>query len=180
MSKEHRSIGRSLARGALVLALVSLLGLALAAPAGAQTTQSLEVTIENHLGKQKQAELCGLVLCGTTTIPGYGEARYVIVPTGVTLTSRSCGDVSAVASLEFTDGSGTLSFALEGQICYPGNSTNTPGVTRAFGNPFQATATYTITAGTGVFAGAGGTGTASVTSAGAHVVARLSGTLTLP
>jgi hypothetical protein len=160
---------------ALVLALVvSVPG------AGAQTTRNIDVTLSSHLGKQKQAQQCGLVACGTTTLPGFGTADFTIIPVIGQDVARGCGPAGAIIFLDLTSGGGRLVVEADGQVCYPGNSHSAPGVLKSFGNPLRFSGTYAITGGTGVFEGASGSGTATLKAAGAVIDARATGTLTLP
>jgi hypothetical protein len=161
--------------------LAVLLALVAAPSAGAQTTQSLDITLSSHLGRQKQVRVCGdLLPCGTTTIPGFGTATWRIIPLPGEVVTRGCGPASAVVFLDLTSGGGGLVVEVEGQICFPGNSQNAPGSLRSWGNPLTFAGTFTITGGTGVFAGASGSGTATLKAAGARIRARATGTLTLP
>jgi hypothetical protein len=159
--------------------LAVLLALVAAPSAGAQTTQSIDITLSSHLGRQKQAQQCGLLACGTTTIPGFGTAAWTIAPRSEDV-GRSCGTASATVRFVLVSGAGQLDALVEGAICYPGNSHNAPGAARSFGNPLTFAGTFTITGGTGVFAGASGSGTATLKAAGALIRARATGTLTLP
>jgi hypothetical protein len=162
-----------------LLALVVALGVAVPG-AFAQTTQNIDLTLSSHLGKQKQAQTCGLLPCGTTTLPGFGTASWTIIPLSGDEVTRGCGPASAMVTLDLTSGAGGLDVLVEGQICYPGNSHGAPGHLTSFGNPLTFSGTYAIIAGTGVFAGASGSGTATLKAAGALIRARATGTLTLP
>jgi hypothetical protein len=165
------------------LSLLAVLFALLVAPpnAGGQTTQNIDVTLSSHLGRQKQERVCGsLVPCGTTTLPGFGEARWTIVPLPAEDVARGCGSASAIVLLELTSDGGGLQVFVEGPICYPGNSHSAPGAARSWGNPLEFTGTFTITGSTGVFAGASGSGTATLKAAGALIRARATATLTLP
>jgi len=161
--------------------LAVLLAVLVAVPsAGAQTTQSIDITLSSHLGRQKQAQACGLVACGTTTIPGFGTADFTLIPVISEDVARGCGPAGAIVFLDLTNGAGRLVVEVEGQVCYPGNSHSAPGGLRSFGNPLSFSGTYTITGGTGVFDGASGSGTATLKAAGGLIRARATGTLTLP
>jgi hypothetical protein len=165
------------------LALVAgLLALAVvAAPASAQTTRPFDVTITSHLGKNKAAAQCGLLICGTTTVPGFGEADFTLIPVAPGPTGgRGCVPGGAIVFLDLRSTGDRLVLEIDGQVCFPGNSANAPGALKSYGNPLRASGTYEITGGTGVFEGATGSGTASLVSAGAHVSGRATGTLTLP
>ena len=175
MSHPSRS-GRAILAG-----LVTALACALAAPsAGAQTTIPLNLDIQSHLGKQKQAQQCGLFLCGTTTLPGFGEAFWTLIPIADPTPTRGCEPAQAFVRFELLSTGDQLSVNVDGQVCYPGNSNRAPGSLKSFGNPLRATGTFTISGGTGVFDGASGSGTATLFSAGARVRISATGTLTLP
>jgi hypothetical protein len=65
--------------------------------------------------------------------------------------------------------------------CTPGASAGSPGNRfHSFGNPVNATGTFVISAGTGLFAGASGTGALTLTGAGDAIVIRYDGTIMLP
>jgi hypothetical protein len=166
---------------AILAGLVAALACVVAAPsAGAQTTVPLDLTIESHLGKQKQAQECGLLLCGTTTLPGFGEASYTLIPIADPTPTRGCEPVQAFVRFELLGTGDQLFVDVDGEVCYPGNSNRAPGSLKSFGNPLRATGTFTISGGTGVFEGASGSGTATLFSAGARVRISATGTLTLP
>ena len=147
--------------------------------AGAQT-----VTLDAHFqGTQtKTKNPCGsfLFFCGSGSVAGYGAADYLLVPTASPVPlPNGCSAVDAQVTVTLRDGSGSLTVAVQGTACFPGNSQQAPGALKSFGNPFTATGPFTVTGGTGVFAGATGSGTATLKGAGAHNSVSATGTLTL-
>jgi hypothetical protein len=166
---------------ALLASLVAALACAVAAPsAGAQTTVPLDLHFESHLGKKKQEQECGLLPCGTATLPGFGEAFWTLIPIADPAPTRGCEPAQAFARFELLSTGDQLFVDVDGQVCYPGNSNAAPGTAKSFGNPLRATGTFTISGGTGVFDGASGSGTATLFAAGGLVRISATGTLTLP
>ena len=166
---------------AILAGFVAALACALAAPsAGAQTTVPLNLDFQSHLGKKKQEQVCGLLPCGTTTLPGFGQALWTLIPVADPAPTRGCEPAQAFVRFELLSTGDQLFVDVDGQVCYPGNSNAAPGSAKSFGNPLRATGTFTISGGSGVFAGASGSGTATLFAAGAVVRISATGTLTLP
>ena len=180
MSKPANGATRRLTRGVLA-ALVAALAWGVVVPtAGAQTTIPLDLTITSHLGKKKQAEQCGIVLCGTTTLPGFGLADYTLIAVADPTPTRGCKPATAFVTFDLRSTHDLLTVQVDGEVCYPGNSNVAPGALKSFGNPLRATGAFTVTGGTGVFEAATGSGTATLFAAGGRVSIRATGTLTLP
>jgi hypothetical protein len=166
---------------ALLAGLVAALACAVAAPsAGAQTTVPLNLDFGSHLGKKKSEQVCGLLACGTATLPGFGDAFWTLIPIADPAPTRGCEPAQAFVRFELLGTGDQLFVDVDGQVCYPGNSNRAPGVLKSFGNPLRATGTFTISGGTGVFDGASGSGTATLFAAGARIRITATGTLTLP
>jgi len=165
---------------AILAALVAAVACAVAAPSAVAQTSPLNLDITSHLGKKKAEQECGLLLCGTTTLPGFGEAFYTLIPIADPAPTRGCEPAEAFVRFELLSSGDQLFVDVAGQACYPGNSNAAPGSGKSFGNPLRATGTFTVSGGTGVFEGASGSGTATLTSAGARVRISANGTLTLP
>jgi len=166
---------------AILAGVVAALACAVAAPsAGAQTTVPLNLDFGSHLGKKKQEQQCGLFPCGTTALPGFGDAFWTLIPIADPAPTRGCEPAQAFVRFELLGSGDQLFVDVDGQVCYPGNSNRAPGALKSFGNPLRATGTFTISGGTGVFDGASGSGTAALSSAGARVRITATGTLTLP
>src|SRR4029453_8034702 len=85
----------------ILAALVAALACAVAAPsAGAQTTVPLNLDFGSHLGKQKQEQECGIILCGTTTLPGFGEAFWTLIAIADPAPTRGCEPAAAFVRFE--------------------------------------------------------------------------------
>jgi hypothetical protein len=126
----------------LLSTLAALAALAIALPASAESTQVFRAEFRDV----ETGCPTGVDLCGKGVIQGFGT-----VTTTLTLTSFAPGPgancVTATADRVVTldsDGTSTLLLAVAGTIC-----------------GHTAEATFTITSGTGVFAGATGGGTLS-------------------
>lgn len=158
-------------------ALALLVTLVFAPAATAQTT-----TIEGSLKGgtiRPQAGTCAGVICATGTLEPFGEASYVYTPLTFEQISRSCFEVTAVLHVTLSDTGDTLDLATESTACFRGNSPNTPGSLKSWGNPVTDTGTWTVESGTGSFEGATGEGTFSFSAAGAALRGHLSGELDL-
>jgi hypothetical protein len=170
-------------RFALVVCLL-LVSLVAASPAMAATTQAFEARFDEGFGRAT-AHPCPTTelfsFCGTGTITGFGEATTLteVVSFENFDPATSCADVVLRRTITLEDGS-TLVLMETGTVCFPGKSTLAPGAAKSFGNPFNIEATFTIVAGTGVFAGAQGSGTDVIKAAGDTGHSRLSGSITLP
>jgi hypothetical protein len=138
--------------------LVAALACALAAPsAGAQTTVPLDLDPQSHLGKKKQEQVCGLPPCGTTTLLGFGQAFWTLIPIADPTPTRGCEPAQAFVRFELLSTGDQLFVDVDGEVCYPGNSNVAPGAAKSFGNPLRATGTFTISGGSGVRIAATGT-----------------------
>jgi hypothetical protein len=117
-----------------------------------------------------------LVFCGDGNMVGFGQASSTAHLSGplVPIAGTDCFQLSAVRTITLTDGSGTVTLAETGTKCPPSSEAG-----QAAGDPYTVAKTYTVVAGTGVFAGATGSGTDINRSAGNSQVSVLSGTLTL-
>ena len=164
-----------------VLLAAVLLGLAAVPAAGAQTV-SLEARFHES-GGRAAAHPCAptALLCGRGTLEGFGAATSTFEI--LTFTNfdpeTSCADTTIRYTIALASGAGTLVLTETGVVCFPGRSTLAPGALKSFGNPFRLTTTWTVTDGTGVFAGASGSGSAKTRGAGDGGQTTLSGTITL-
>jgi hypothetical protein len=120
------------------------------------------------------------VLCGSTTIAGYGPAVWTLNANITGALSSACFTYTGTTTFQLLSGDGTLFLDETGTACAPGNSGSAPRHDW-FGPPLFATASWTVDpASTGVFAGlassqSAGTDTAQL--AGAHTSATYTGTL---
>ena len=117
------------------------------------------------------------VFDGVGTVAGYGAATSTANLTGplVKIPGTDCVAIKAVRTITMADGSGTLTLAETGTKCPP-----SAAAADAVGKPYTVAKTYTISGGTGIFAGATGSGTDINRSAGNSQVSVLSGTLSVP
>lgn len=171
------------------LAVVSVAvgaSLALTSPALADTTTRFKAVFHEEFEGASPSTACptgGADPCGVGRVIGFGAAteRWVA---GVEEDEGSCVRITdAVTTITLRDGSGTLQINEDEVVCWPGNSTNSPGnVVHSFGNPFYLNGTWEIVSGsgTGVFAGASGTGTVTNYSGGDVIAIQYSGSIQLP
>jgi hypothetical protein len=150
-----------------------------AAPASASTS-TFEATFQQHYGAGVAPLPCDVTFCSEGTVAGYGHATGATTITSVRpVPGTSCIEFTATSTITLDDGS-TLSLEASGIRCPVGGSHDAPGHLISYGNPVSTTGTFTITAGTGIFAGASGSGTFLASFAGDVQVTELSGTITLP
>jgi len=157
-----------------VLVTCLALAAAIAVPSVA-SAEPFSGSFDNTIRKKDVAPCGAALTCGTGTIAGYGAASFVLVPTGVPVPADGCLEIPAQVILTLADGGGTLTLSGTGLACTPGRSGEAPGQERSFGNPLRATGTFSVTGGTGVFAGATGTISGTLRLAGAHVSLQISG-----
>jgi hypothetical protein len=146
----------------IVILLVAALGaLAATSPASAQSTQAFRAEFHDDTTGCP----VGVDLCGTGTVQGFGTATTTLTFTGATPgPGQNCLTATADRAVVLDDGSGTLQLAIAGTICAQ-----------------KIQGTFTIVAGTNVFAGAsgGGTLTGVVLPDGGDTV-QYRGTISLP
>jgi hypothetical protein len=164
-----------------VLLAAALLALA-AVPAAAAQTVSLEASFQEGFGRAV-AHPCSptAFACGRGEVEGFGAATSTFEILSFTNLDpeTSCADATIRYTITLTSGAGTLVLTETGVVCFPGKSTLAPGSLKSFGNPSRLTATWTVTGGTGVFAGASGSGSSTTHFAGDGGQSTLSGTITL-
>lgn len=164
-------------RKALLLA-ATLLALAATPAASAQSTD-FEATFQEFFGRSTPHP-CTSFLCGTGNVAGFGAATSTFeILTFDFDPETACGDTTIRYTITLSSGAGTLILNGEGTVCFPGKSFFAPGAAKSFGNPFELTFTWTVSGGTGIFAGATGSGTGVTTGAGESGHTILSGTVTL-
>ncbi len=151
-----------------------------AAPASASTS-TFEATFQHHYGAGVAPPPCPTGdFCETGTVAGYGDATDRSTITSVTpIVGTECVDFTVTGTITLADGS-TLTYEGSGTRCPVGNSHDAPGSQVSYGNPYSITGAFTITGGTGVFAGASGSGTVIDYFAGDVEVTVFTGTITLP
>ncbi len=152
-----------------------------AAPASASTTSSFQATFQRHFGAGVAPPPCPTgYRCETGTVAGYGDATHQFQLTSVTpIPGSECIDFTVTGTITLADDS-TLTYEGSGTRCPVGNSHDAPGSQVSYGNPYSITGAFTITGGTGVFAGASGSGTVIDYFAGDVEVTVFTGTITLP
>jgi len=113
---------------------------------------------------------------------GFGEATSdtVGVSPGKFDPATSCVYAQVLRRTIMLEDGSTLVLIETGNVCFPGKSVFTPTPEASIGVPYNIEATFTIVAGTGVFAGAQGGGTDLIKAAGDAVHSSLSGSITLP
>lgn len=118
-----------------------------------------------------------LVFCGDGTVTGFGQASSTAHLTGplVPILGTDCYALAAVRIITLADGD-SLTLVEAGTKCPPSGAAGA----NAQGNPYTVAKTYTISGGTGVFAGASGSGSDVNRSAGNSQVSVISGAITLP
>ena len=165
-------------RKPILLAAAIATGLLLATPVAAQAQP--EPFTASFKGIQKLNDppcAGGATFCGSGSVTGYGAATYSGFPIALGPLEGSCQPLTAIALIELSDGTGSLTALADGSLCFPGKSRNAPGGLVSWGNPFRIDAAYDIASGEGVFAGADGAGTATLRGAGAQNQLEISGTL---
>jgi hypothetical protein len=160
----------------VVVAAALLPAASLAAGSAAATSASFQATFVD-VYSQCPTNPPTLVFCGDGTVAGYDAASSTVGLTAppAPIPGTDCLAISAVRTITLADGSGSLTLAESGTLCPPSEAAGD----NAAGSPFTVAKTYTITGGTGVFAGASGSGSDVNRSAGNSQVSVLSGPITL-
>ena len=164
-----------------VLLLAAALVALAAAPAAPAQSTSFEARFQEFFG-QSIPHPCSapFLVCGTGEVAGFGSATSTFEILTIDFDpATACGETTFRYTITLSSGAGTVTLTGDGTVCFPGNSTFAPGAMKSFGNPFQLTFTWTVTGGTGVFAGATGSGTGVTKTAGESGHTVLSGTITL-
>ena len=156
---------------------------AVAAPtAGATASEPFAMHIKGEWGGASPFAPCPIdptITCERGQIKGYGKVAQTYA--GSSVPEGDCVRITGTAVTYLLDGSGTLTTQESLLDCTPGASGSSPGnVLHSFGNPVKSFGSFSITGGTGVFAGASGSGTESAKAAGDTIVITYAGTLTLP
>lgn len=115
-----------------------------------------------------------IVFCGDGNVVGYGAAHSTAALAGPLVSlGGGCFSLTAVRTITLLDGSGSLTMHETGTKCAPSEA----AFQNALGVPYTVAKTYTISGGTGVFAGASGSGGDVNRSAGNSQVSVISGTI---
>jgi hypothetical protein len=164
----------------VVLLAAALVALAAAPAVPAQST-SFEASFQEFAGRSVPHPCSApFLVCGTGKVAGFGSATSTFEILTFDLDpATACGETTFRYTIMLSSGAGTLILTGDGTVCFPGNSFFAPGAMKSFGNPFQLGFTWTVTGGTGVFAGATGSGTGMTKGAGESGHTILSGTITL-
>jgi hypothetical protein len=164
----------------VVLLAAALVALAAAPAVPAQST-SFEARFQEFFGRSiPHACSAPFFLCGTGEVAGYGSATSTFEILTFDLDpATACGETTFRYTIMLSSGAGELILTGDGTVCFPGNSFFAPGAMKSFGNPFRLGFTWTVTGGTGAFAGATGSGTGMTKGAGESGHTVLSGTITL-
>jgi hypothetical protein len=161
------------------MVLMSMLALALAAPAMAATTIPVSAFVKENFERAPSDEPCTFVEepSFSFTCYGFGNAgRFGPLTSEVTFT-----DTSTTRIITFPRDGSTITLAEEyADGSWPGSSREAPGAMRSFGNPAFVTGTWEVIGGTGGLAGATGSGTIRQTLAGNTIQIWFEGSITLP
>lgn len=160
----------------LLLLASALAALAFAGAGTAASPERLQATFVD-IYSQCPISPPTLVFCGDGTVAGFGAASSTASLTALPapIPGTDCLSIHAVRTITLTDGSGGLVLAETGTLCPPSAAAGS-----AAGGPYTVAKTYTVSSGTGVFAGATGAGSDINRSAGNSQVSVISGTLQLP
>ena len=159
---------------ALVAALM-LLGMSAGSALGA--TSAFKAVIHEDFGRREAARTCvvvaaGLRCDGDGPVMGYGTVTSQAIYTA--------GGITGVRTLTFADGS-TLDLAeIHTPNDFPGDSHDSSGRPARIGRPNRDTFTWTVTGGTGAFAGATGSGTGASVLAGDELTFWFTGSVSVP
>ena len=140
-------------------------------------TGSFRAVIHEDFGRRAAARTCvvvaaGLRCDGDGPVQGYGTVTSQAIYTA--------GGITGVRTLTFADGS-TLGLAeIHTANAFPGNSHDVPGRPGTIGRPNRDTFTWTVTGGTGAFAGATGSGTGASVLAGDELTFWFTGSVSVP
>lgn len=163
--------------GALVL--ISLLGLAMAAPVGAAETIQVRAFIKESFERAPSDVPCVFdPLAGTFTCFGRGNAGRAGPIQSVVVFDINTGAITRTITLR--DGSTVVLAEEYTDDWTPGNSTSAPGAMVSFGNPLFVEGTFEVIGATGSLAGVTGSGTIFQVLAGNTIQIWFDGTLTFP
>ena len=150
----------------LLLAMLAIVGLALASQAVANTTVSVQMTFTEPIVQNNETG-CPVLPnggCGNGVVVPFGHATETIVGGG------ACGGTCDFRTVNFASGSIYLDEVFSNGNC-PGSCYPNPA------EPSSGTLTDVVVGGTGTFAGATGTLSGSVRVAAGNATIKLSGTI---
>lgn len=162
-------------RFALAALAATIACLAFAIAGTAATTGSFQATFVD-IYSQCPIHPPTLVFCGDGTVAGLRQASSTASLTGplIPIPGTDCVALTAARTITLADGD-SLTLSETGTKCPPSDTAGE----NAQGSPYTVAKTYTISGGTGIFAGATGSGTDLNRSAGNSQVSIISGTITL-
>ena len=157
----------------LILATAVCTFVALGAVASAQTTLPFNGSYTEQFGGKQLSRPCpgDAFACGKGTIEGLGSFTTEIA---------GGGDETLTRTLTFSDGSTLVLEESFSSFTTPGRSSDSHAGEQSFGHPFTGVFDFTITGGTGRFAGATGSGTDTLSAAGNVGHGELTGSITIP
>jgi hypothetical protein len=148
------------ARSLFCMVVPVVVGVAFAAGptvAGASTTSAFQAAVKS-VSPPGNPGTCRHTWCGTANIAGYGAATWTfdVPPGGVGNygdPTPQCATYTATGAFVLKNSPGTLTYSETGTVCAPGNSAIAPRQ-NPFGAPWtDITGSWTVTGGTGDFAG---------------------------
>ena len=139
--------------------------------ASAETTLPVNGSYTEQFGGKQLSRPCpgDSFACGKGTIEGLGN-----------FTTEIAGDGALTRTLTFSDGSTLVLEESFISFTTPGRSSDSHASEQSFGHPFTGVFDFTVTGGTGRFAGATGSGTDTLSAAGNVGQGELTGSITIP
>jgi hypothetical protein len=168
-------------RRALCLVTLAALGsFAVAAPAAAQLVE-LDAVVRAAFGIRNSIDCAPGLMCGTARIDGFGKATTTFAITGfVPDVPPGCNTFSGIQQMTLESDGSMVELVVTAALCYPGRSHEAPDdQAPSQGDPFNATGTFEVVGGTGVFANASGSGALTAIAAGDAIVIDYAGTISL-
>jgi hypothetical protein len=167
----------------LFLSIFAIVTASLVAPASAATSTNISGHWKESYPKSGPPDCFTSSPCGLGELSPYGSAAEAFSFGGSDgFDANGCEHLHGTTTITLAD-SARSSFETNevDTICHPGNSHNSPGHVRSYGNPYTFTGTWSLVpeSGTGIFSSAcGGSGAADGNFAGStgiiHYVGALS------
>jgi hypothetical protein len=163
--------GLRMHRLGLILVMAACTFVATAPTALAQTTLPINGSYTEQFGGKPLAHPCpgDSFACGKGKLTGLGN-----------FVTEIGGQGALTRTLTFTDGSTLVLEETFISFTTPGRSADSHASDQSFGHPFTGVFTFSVTGGTGRFAGATGGGTDTLHAAGNAGQGQLTGSLTIP